>query len=106
MPIYEYRCDSCGQHLEVLQKMSDAPQTTCKHCGADALQRVMSRTSFVLKGSGWYATDYGANASKAPAGDKSGGDAGPVTPKPNTESTPAATTDPKPKSDGGSKTDS
>ncbi len=99
MPIYEYRCDSCGQHLEVLQKMSDAPQTTCKHCGADALQRVMSRTSFVLKGSGWYATDYASSASKAPASERSDGDAAPATPKPTPEAKPAATSDTKSKSD-------
>ena len=109
MPIYEYRCERCGEHLEVLQKMSDAPVTTCKHCGADALQRVMSRTSFVLKGSGWYATDYGSSASKAPdgekaggektGGEKTGGDTAPATPKPSTESKPSATSDAKPKSD-------
>lgn len=58
MPIYEYRCEACGAPKEAIQKMSDAPLTKCEVCGADALQRVMSRTSFVLKGGGWYATDY------------------------------------------------
>lgn len=58
MPIYEYRCEACGAPKEAIQKMSDAPLKTCEVCGADALQRVMSRTSFVLKGGGWYATDY------------------------------------------------
>lgn len=99
MPIYEYRCDKCGEHLEALQKMSDAPLTTCKHCGADALQRVMSRTSFVLKGSGWYATDYGSSSKKAPVSEKAGGDAAPATPKPSTDTKPAPASESKPKSD-------
>jgi len=58
MPIYEYRCDACGNLQEAIQKMSDAPLKLCARCGEEALGRVMSRTSFVLKGSGWYATDY------------------------------------------------
>ena len=58
MPIYEYRCEACGKSQEAIQKMSDAPLRLCASCGEEALQRVMSRTSFVLKGSGWYATDY------------------------------------------------
>ena len=63
MPIYEYRCDACGQSQEAIQKMSDAPLKLCASCGQEALQRVMSRTSFVLKGSGWYATDYKSTSS-------------------------------------------
>ncbi|MBL8787998.1 MAG: zinc ribbon domain-containing protein [Deltaproteobacteria bacterium] len=63
MPIYEYRCDACGQSEEAMQKMSDAPLKLCASCGQEALQRVMSRTSFVLKGSGWYATDYKSTSS-------------------------------------------
>lgn len=58
MPIYEYRCTNCGNSVEALQKMSDAPLRMCKHCNTEALERQMSRTSFVLKGTGWYATDY------------------------------------------------
>ncbi len=58
MPIYEYRCEACGAPKEAIQKMSDAPLTVCDKCGQPALQRVISRTSFHLKGSGWYATDY------------------------------------------------
>lgn len=58
MPIYEYRCEACGGFQEAIQKMSDAPLRLCASCGKEALMRVMSKTSFVLKGSGWYATDY------------------------------------------------
>jgi len=58
MPIYEYKCDSCGQVTEKLQKMSDAPLKKCPHCGGK-VGKIFSRTSFQLKGSGWYVTDYG-----------------------------------------------
>ncbi|NBT59664.1 zinc ribbon domain-containing protein [bacterium] len=57
MPLYEYDCEGCHQHLEVIQKFSDAPLATCPDCGGK-LTKQLSRTSFQLKGSGWYATDY------------------------------------------------
>lgn len=72
MPIYEYRCDACSEHLETMQGIKDEPLTTCPGCGADALKRLISSTSFVLKGSGWYQSDYGTKA-KAPASETSGG---------------------------------
>ena len=59
MPIYEYRCGDCGHELEAMQRISADPLTDCPECGTDALKRLISQTSFVLKGSGWYATDYG-----------------------------------------------
>jgi len=58
MPIYEYRCDTCGHELEALQKISDAPLTECPECKAADLRRLISRPSFRLKGSGWYETDF------------------------------------------------
>ncbi len=58
MPIYEYRCELCGHDQEAIQKMSDAPLKLCASCGKEGLARIISRTSFMLKGSGWYATDY------------------------------------------------
>jgi putative FmdB family regulatory protein len=57
MPIYEYRCDKCGAHLEVIQRMGDKPLTRCTKCKGK-LQKVVSKSSFQLKGSGWYVTDY------------------------------------------------
>lgn len=57
MPIYEYICEKCGAHLEVLQKMNDKPLTRCKTCGG-RLEKIISQSSFILKGSGWYLTDY------------------------------------------------
>ncbi len=58
MPIYEYRCSSCGHDLEVLQKFSDPVLTTCPSCHAEALVKRVSAAGFQLKGSGWYVTDF------------------------------------------------
>ena len=71
MPIYEYRCGACGEHLETMQGINDDPLTTCPACGADLLKRLISSTSFVLKGSGWYQSDYGSKP-KPPASEASG----------------------------------
>lgn len=67
MPIYEYRCESCGFQKEHLQKMSDAPLTTCPTCGAESYAKLLSAAGFQLKGTGWYATDFKGGASAAPA---------------------------------------
>jgi len=65
MPIYEYECLKCGTHLEVLQKISDSPLKKCQSNGCGGkLRRLMSNSSFVLKGSGWYVTDYPSEARK------------------------------------------
>jgi putative FmdB family regulatory protein len=61
MPVYEYACDSCGKQTEAMQRISDAPLKKCPNCGKMALRRLISLSSFQLKGSGWYATDYGKN---------------------------------------------
>ena len=57
MPIYEYVCEKCGSQTEAIQKVSDAPLKKCKKCRGK-LEKIFSRTSFQLKGSGWYVTDY------------------------------------------------
>ena len=57
MPIYEYLCGKCGSHIEVIQRISDAPLKRCAKCRGK-LEKTVSRTSFQLKGSGWYVTDY------------------------------------------------
>lgn len=64
MPIYEYECQACGHHLEKLQKVSDPVLVDCPNCHKPKLQKLISATSFQLKGSGWYATDF-KNPSKA-----------------------------------------
>jgi putative FmdB family regulatory protein len=58
MPIYEYECLACGKTTEAMQKFSDALLATCPECGGQ-LKKLISNTTFVLKGSGWYVTDYG-----------------------------------------------
>lgn len=58
MPIYEYQCQSCGHHFEIMQKISEAPLSECDKCGGN-LEKQWSQTSFQLKGSGWYVSDYG-----------------------------------------------
>ncbi len=73
MPIYAYKCGSCGHAKDVLQKISDAPLTVCPACGADAFSKQITAAGFQLKGSGWYVTDFrgGSNgAGSAPAADK------------------------------------
>jgi putative FmdB family regulatory protein len=61
MPIYEYSCQSCEKTIDVLQKVSDPTPETCSACGATgSLTRLVSRSSFVLKGGGWYSDLYGS----------------------------------------------
>ncbi len=70
MPIYEYRCDRCGKEFEAWQKFSDAPIETCESCGGHA-SKMISQSSFILKGSGWYVTDYGNKHTSSTCGAKS-----------------------------------
>jgi len=65
MPIYAYKCGSCGHAKDVLQKISDAPLTDCPVCGAPAFTKQVTAAGFQLKGSGWYATDF-RGGSKGP----------------------------------------
>ena len=58
MPIYAYRCSSCGCEKEVLRKISDEPLTTCPECNAETFCKQLTAPGFQLKGSGWYATDF------------------------------------------------
>ena len=58
MPIYEYRCSSCDAQKDVMQKISDAPLTTCPECGKETLAKQITAAGFQLKGSGYYATDF------------------------------------------------
>jgi len=58
MPIYAYRCESCGHAKDVLQKMSDPVLTTCPACGAESFKKQLTAAGFQLKGSGWYVTDF------------------------------------------------
>ncbi|MBI3073428.1 MAG: zinc ribbon domain-containing protein [Deltaproteobacteria bacterium] len=58
MPIYEYRCSECHAEFEVWQKISDKPVHKCAKCGSRKVSKLISQTSFQLKGTGWYVTDY------------------------------------------------
>ncbi|MDP8223602.1 MAG: zinc ribbon domain-containing protein [Candidatus Lernaella stagnicola] len=61
MPIYEYTCSVCHAHVEKIQRITDPPLTDCPHCGAaGSLRKMVSQSTFLLKGSGWYVTDYKA----------------------------------------------
>jgi putative FmdB family regulatory protein len=64
MPIYEFECRKCKDHLEVFQKMSDKPPVKCKKCGG-RLEKLVSASAIQFKGSGWYVTDYAGNGRKA-----------------------------------------
>ncbi|MGC8554722.1 MAG: FmdB family zinc ribbon protein [Candidatus Acidulodesulfobacterium sp.] len=90
MPIREYKCKDCGNYIEVIQGMNEKPLEKCEKCGGK-LEKLISNSSFVLKGSGWYKTDYassgssskskksadeGKSASPAPACSCSGGTCG------------------------------
>ena len=57
MPIYEYECTKCGHHIEAWQKFSDPPLTECEQCHGK-MKKLISQSTFHLKGSGWYVTDY------------------------------------------------
>jgi putative FmdB family regulatory protein len=81
MPIYEYQCNACGHDWELMQKVSDPPPGHCPDCATDAVQRRVSLTSFQLKGTGWYVTDFKGGGSpgagsEAPASKVSSPDAG------------------------------
>ena len=62
MPIYEYQCTKCGEVFEAFQKITDEPLTQCKFCRS-SVEKLISQSSFQLKGSGWYLTDYANRSS-------------------------------------------
>jgi putative FmdB family regulatory protein len=66
MPIYEYRCNSCGYEKEHLQKLNDAPISVCPACGSTDYNKLISAAGFQLKGSGWYVTDFKNNKTEKP----------------------------------------
>ncbi|MDR2154634.1 MAG: zinc ribbon domain-containing protein [Burkholderiaceae bacterium] len=96
MPIYAYKCASCGFAKDVLQKMSDPPLTVCPRCAQATMQKQVTAAGFQLKGSGWYVTDFrgGGNGALTDKEDKKG-EAG--------SETSAAKNDAKPASAGESK---
>ncbi|MCX7251519.1 MAG: zinc ribbon domain-containing protein [Burkholderiales bacterium] len=89
MPIYAYKCESCGHAKDVLQKISAAPLTDCPACGAATFSKQLTAAGFQLKGSGWYATDFRGSTSGA------GGTSAPAT-APAESAAPAASDSPAP----------
>ena len=67
MPIYEYHCKKCGSNFEAFLKSTESEPAKCEECGSKRIGRVMSQTSFVLKGSGWYKTDYAKSGGGKPS---------------------------------------
>jgi putative FmdB family regulatory protein len=69
MPLYEYKCHSCGETFELIQKFSDAPLKIHQKCGRGPVERLISRSTLKFKGTGWYVTDYASsgNGKKPPA---------------------------------------
>ena len=94
MPIYAYKCESCGHAKDVLQKMSDAPLSVCPECGKATFKKQLTAAGFQLKGSGWYVTDFrgdnGAKPAKPADGDSSSPAAPGVDAKPADSGTSAA----------------
>lgn len=84
MPIYEYRCPDCGHQFDALQKISDDPISECPECSAGNVKKLISRTSFSLKGGGWYSDHYGLKSSASSSGD--GGSSPAPAPAPSTTS--------------------
>lgn len=94
MPIYAYKCSSCGHAKDVLQKISDAPLTVCPACGAEAFAKQVTAAGFQLKGSGWYVTDFrggnsGGGGTSAPATESKGADAPAAAPAASSTPAPA-----------------
>ncbi len=92
MPIYAYKCESCGFAKDVLQKISDAPLSDCPTCGQATFKKQLTAAGFQLKGTGWYATDFKGGGTSAPAV------------APASDSAPSSAGEP-PKSDKATKTD-
>jgi putative FmdB family regulatory protein len=93
MPIYAYKCESCGFAKDVLQKISDAPLEECPSCSKATFKKQLTAAGFQLKGTGWYATDFKGGATSAtataPASESAAAPAATAAAAPKAESTPS-----------------
>lgn len=98
MPIYEYKCIKCGEIFEAFQRINDDPLKSCKFCGG-TVEKIFSQTSFQLKGSGWYLTDYArkpqASGDSKDSGTKTAAKSEPDAGKSSDTSSPAASSSEK-----------
>src|SRR5437879_2367186 len=106
MPLYEYKCGSCGEVFEIIQKFSDTPLTVHEKCGG-AVERLISTSALQFKGSGWYVNDYGKGNSKDPKtkSDSANGDHKSDGAKRDKDSKSTASSDSSSKSETSSKPD-
>lgn len=76
MPTYEYECESCGEHFEYFQRMSEKPKSTCEKCGGRLERLVSSGGGLIFKGTGFYITDYKRQHSSAGTSESGSGEKG------------------------------
>ena len=98
MPIYAYRCSSCGCQKDVMQKMSDAPLSNCPECGKETFSKQLTAAGFQLKGNGYYVTDFKGGPKKSDA--KEAKQEGKPDAKPDAVAVPAASTPSSPVTSG------
>ena len=97
MPLYEYQCTSCGQRIEVLQRLGAAPPSHCPHCGG-TLEKMISAPALQFKGTGWYVTDYAKRSASADSKDSAAAGSAKAEAKPEAKSeSKPATSDTKAK---------
>ena len=97
MPLYEYQCTSCGQRIEVLQRLAAAPPSHCPHCGG-TLEKMISAPALQFKGTGWYVTDYAKRSASADSKDSAAAGSAKAEAKPEAKSeSKPATSDTKAK---------
>ncbi len=93
MPIYEYKCSKCGKELEVMHKVSDPAPVECPECKSqNTLEKLVSRTSFQLKGGGWYSDLYGSSKKSDSSSSSSGNSSSAASSTSSSPATPAAST--------------
>jgi len=95
MPVYEYLCNACGHEFEETQKMADEPIKVCPKCKKKKVERLISRTSFHLKGGGWYSDLYGSSKGGAAKTESKSESASDTTSEAKTETKSEATTETK-----------
>jgi putative FmdB family regulatory protein len=100
MPVYEYKCNACGREFEVQQRMSDDELTDCEVCGKKALERLISRTAFSLKGGGWYKDLYSSTKPESKSSESTSDSGSSTSSSTSSDSSSASTPAPSSSSSG------